>query len=163
MRMRSILASVIVATALDVAAQQPRSGSQQNDSISQTKFALARELAVAAAIGSFADSVRRGALDTGQAQTRLVQQRAHIVADWNAKYLPPDTLIEFNARALAREFTESELRELTMFFKSPIGRRYAGAKASLVRRTSEDVNRVFALHGKELSANLDKTTKINPH
>ena len=73
---------------------------------------------------------------------------------WSEKYLPADSIAEIQARVLAHEFTEVELRDLLAFYKSPLGQRFSGAQTRLRRATTEAVARILDSHRQELRDSL---------
>ena len=72
------------------------------------------------------------------------------------------TSSDANARALAHEFSESELRGLIAFYQSPLGRRYLDAKPRIMRALATEGGRVYADHGEELRALILKGMPKSP-
>lgn len=155
---------LVLMSAPGTAQSQPaRSAPPVMASVPAARLALARLVAVAAGMGTSMDSIRR-AIPLPANATAASQQRNDVVIAWTAKYLPPDTVLAISARSLANQFTDEDLRGLLAFYKSPLGKKYAGAKPAIARQTSDETGRIMSLHNDELRAALEKASAtFRPH
>ncbi len=94
--------------------------------------------------------------DPNRRTTAFDRETVRTSARWMGRYLPRDTIVEINARALAHEFSDAELRELLVFYQSPVGRRFADAQVVLLRNVAAETNRILAPHRTELRDSLRK-------
>jgi hypothetical protein len=88
------------------------------------------------------------------------EETSRAIERWSRRYMPADTLAEVEARAIANEFSESELRELVAFFSSPLGHRLVEAQPRLSKAVTAETNRIMAPHRQEL---IDTVRAIAAH
>ena len=80
---------------------------------------------------------------------------------WAREIFASDEARDAFSRLYAEEFTEAELRELTAFFRTPLGKRLADSQTSMARRGSELGRKLAEAHQGDLMARL-AAVKVKP-
>ncbi|MDE2578769.1 MAG: DUF2059 domain-containing protein [Hyphomicrobiales bacterium] len=105
---------------------------------SAAQIALARDLIVASGVARTFSGIVPQYLD--QIGTNLTQTRPDLIRDLNTvrEQIKPefdkrvDTLIDQAARLYAQRFSEDELKQMVVFFKSPAGQHYVSAQPGIL-------------------------------
>jgi hypothetical protein len=75
------------------------------------------------------------------------------------KYLPLDGFLDISAKMYAELFTEAELKQLTVFYNSPIGKKVTAVLPQIVQKTMLLDHNLLVKHGDELRAIEDESVK----
>lgn len=82
-----------------------------------------------------------------------------VVVAWAQKYLTWEAIGPKLAEMYTDTFTEAELKEMTAFYKSPVGRKALASMPALVRRGGEIGSQIARDHEKELETMVAERTK----
>lgn len=81
------------------------------------------------------------------------------VRDFFNKYLPPNGFKENMARLYAEAFTENELKQLTDFYNSPLGKKVTATLPELMQKGITLDQQVIASHNAELQSVIQEIVK----
>jgi|RhiMethySRZTD1v2_1073278.scaffolds.fasta_scaffold58415_4 hypothetical protein len=79
-----------------------------------------------------------------------------VMRDFLGKYMSWDVLRDDYAKLYMESFTEPELKELTKFYKTPVGRKLVGALPQIMRKGAELGQNAVASHIDELREKITK-------
>ncbi|HZN53868.1 MAG TPA: DUF2059 domain-containing protein [Candidatus Polarisedimenticolaceae bacterium] len=82
-----------------------------------------------------------------------------VVVKWAEKFMTWETIGPKLVDLYAETFTEAELRELTAFYRTPVGRKALAAMPDLARRGAEIGTQVARDHQKELEEMVQERAK----
>jgi hypothetical protein len=112
--------------------------------------AAATEMLLAMNIQDNIDASVETMLQLQTEQNPAMAQFSDILRDFMKKYMTWDTLKDQYADIYARAFTEAELRELTAFYRSPIGKKMASALPQLMSEGAQLGQKAVMDHMPEL-------------
>jgi hypothetical protein len=153
--------ALCLALAAPLEAQRPATRPSPPDTVSSSRLTLARQLRSLMTVEGAVGTVGKPALIEGRPPSTRPDQEIELARRrWAERYMPADTIAEVEARAIAREFDERELRDLLSFFASPLGRRVVEAQPRLTRAVSAATLQVMQAHRQEL---IDTVRMISSH
>jgi hypothetical protein len=118
--------------------------------ITPAHHAAAVEMLMAMNIQENIDASVETMLKLQTEQNPAMAQFADIMRDFMKKYMTWETLKDQYADIYARAFTQQELRELTAFYRSPIGRKMASAMPQLMNEGAQLGQKAVMDHMPEL-------------
>ena len=125
-------------------------GACQTFSQTETHKKAAEELLTASgAENNFKISMEK-MMDLQSKSNPAMAQYADIIKQWAGKYLTWATLKDDMMKLYTDEFTEKELKELTKFYKSPIGLKLASKQGEIMSKGAEIGQKKALEHTPEL-------------
>lgn len=117
---------------------------------SAAQLAAAQELLLAMGLDKSFDEMAAKAADMQIRQMPMLASSRQTMLDFFRKYMSWDSIKDDMARVYAENFTESELKELTAFYQTPIGKKLAQRLPELTSRGSEVAMQRVQAHMPEL-------------
>jgi hypothetical protein len=115
-------------------------------------IAAAHELFAVMDIGKMMDNAITKMVDVQVKQNPMIAPVKTVMLDFFRKYMSWDVLKDEMAKIYAEEFTIKELKELTAFYKSPLGQKMAQKMPVLMAKGAELGQRRVQEHMPELQA-----------
>ena len=138
-----------------VGAQTPTAPAQPATAVSAASMSLARELTSMLDLAGNAGAGVEVMLDAMQSQNPQMSEFRGVLERWLEKIFRSEEAATAFARMYAEAFTETELRDIVTFMRTPSGRRFAAAQGELVRRGAEVGRRLAEENQAELMQTLE--------
>lgn len=150
MRRTLVLLGVVLALSTPAAAQETAR------SFTPSHMAAAREYLEAVNVQAVAATAVEAMLEQ-QIETNpaMAPYRAAML-EWAREVFASDEARNAFSRLYAEEFTEADLRALTAFYRTPLGKRLADSQSALARRGSEVGRKLAESHQADLIARIAK-------
>lgn len=91
--------------------------------VSETHYAAARELLATMNVAETLRATSEMAADTMIRQNPVLAPYRDVILEWQSSFLNWETLEASYVNLYAEAFTEQELREMTRFYRTPVGRK----------------------------------------
>lgn len=118
-------------------AQTPATPAQPATAVSAESMSLARELTSMLDLSGNASAGVKVMLDAMQSQNPQMSEYRGVLERWVHKIFNSEEAATAFARMYAEAFTETELRDVVTFMRTPSGRRFAAAQGELMRQGAE--------------------------
>lgn len=138
-----------------IGAAQPTTPAQPATAVSAESMSLARELTTMLDLAGNASAGVEVMLDLMQSQNPQLAEFRGVLERWMHKIFNSEEAAEAFARVYAESFTETELRDVVAFMRTPSGRRFAAAQGELMRRGAEVGQRLAEDNQDELMQMLE--------
>ncbi len=145
-----LMAGSVTAAVADGKAAPPAAA--EKSAAAPEAVAAANELLATMDLAKTMDSAINKIVDMQIKQNPMVAPFKQVFLDFFRKYMSWDALKEDMAKIYAEEFTAKELKELTAFYKSPLGKKMAEKQPVLMAKGAELGQRRVQEHMPELQA-----------
>jgi len=157
-----LLGCTLLLPARGVAQRTPPAPAPQASPVSPARLAAARELLELMHVQEAALAGMTVALDQqSQSNPALAPYRA-TMEEWARDLFDSEEARNAFAAVYAEAFSEPELREMIVFFRSPAGQRLAASQGALALQGAKVGQRLAETHQADLMARLGRVEKKSP-
>lgn len=144
-----------------LALSTPAAAQEAARSFTPTRLAAARELLEVVNVQQISSAAVEVMLEQQiETNPEMAPYRATML-QWARDVFASEEARDAFSRLYAAEFTEEDLRALTAFYRTPLGKRLADSQGTLARRGGEVGRRLAESHQADLIARLAKV-KVEP-
>ncbi|HEU4455976.1 MAG TPA: DUF2059 domain-containing protein [Longimicrobium sp.] len=146
---KTILAALLACVLAAAPAPAP---AQQREEPSPARMSAAREMMAASKVRETFDATLARMLSAQIEANPEMQQYEQVMRDFFGKYMKWDDMEPEFARVYAETYTEQELRDLTTFYRTPLGQRLVATTPEVAVRGAGISERRVQRHMPELFA-----------
>jgi uncharacterized protein len=147
MRIPALVLAFTLSFAAAAGAQSPR--------VSPTHTAAAVELVRLMNVNQEAVFDMLGAMRTGLAPDNpMAIQMSEVMTAFMKEFMPPAKLEEISVEAYTDAYTESELRQLIAFYKTPLGQKTIEKQSEILKVTTAATQKLIVPHMPELQRRI---------